>query len=88
MMTHPDKLAAFIRSLATRPAKSHVDLVINGDLIDFLAEEHAEGSGYSLPSAVALTPNAMSSSVVPNWRGSFVPPAETQDFTRADPISG
>jgi UDP-2,3-diacylglucosamine pyrophosphatase LpxH len=38
MMTRPDALAAFIRGLMTRPIGS-VELVIDGDFVDFLAEE-------------------------------------------------
>src|SRR5687768_7554241 len=49
MMTHPDLLASFIRRLAQKPASGpKIELVINGDFIDFLAEEHSpdiEGHG-------------------------------------------
>lgn len=42
MMTRPDELAAFIDILANVPAMGArgVELVINGDFVDFLAEEH------------------------------------------------
>ncbi len=38
MMTHPDILAAYIRRLA-REDRQRLELVINGDFLDFLAEE-------------------------------------------------
>ena len=43
MMTRPEDLARFIRVLAARPSgpsDPEIELVINGDFIDFLAEEH------------------------------------------------
>ncbi|WP_437708680.1 hypothetical protein WMF45_30915 [Sorangium sp. So ce448] len=41
MMKHPDELAAFIRGLpAKRTATTAVELVINGDFVDFLAHDH------------------------------------------------
>jgi UDP-2,3-diacylglucosamine pyrophosphatase LpxH len=45
MMTHAADLAAFIRALAARPNDPEVELVINGDFIDFLAEELGSGQG-------------------------------------------
>ncbi|MCK6685408.1 MAG: metallophosphoesterase [Thermoanaerobaculia bacterium] len=43
MMDRPDVLASFIETLARkRPTASAVELVINGDFIDFLAEEVRE----------------------------------------------
>ncbi|MEZ4469132.1 MAG: hypothetical protein R3F43_33025, partial [bacterium] len=42
MMTRPDALAAYIRSLARGS-----ELVINGDFVDFLAEEGVEGAGWT-----------------------------------------
>jgi UDP-2,3-diacylglucosamine pyrophosphatase LpxH len=44
IMTRPDVLASFIRSLTnSAPKKIETELVINGDFIDFLAEEHKKG---------------------------------------------
>lgn len=41
MMTHPASLAAFVASLASKPVgRPEIELVINGDFVDFLAEEH------------------------------------------------
>jgi hypothetical protein len=40
MMTHAADLAEFIRIVAARPSGVPVELVINGDFIDFLAEKH------------------------------------------------
>jgi len=41
MMTNPAKLAAFVASLAKEPADAPtIELVVNGDFVDFLAEEH------------------------------------------------
>ena len=36
-----DTLAAFITALANRPAKRRIGLVLNGDIVDFLAEDKA-----------------------------------------------
>jgi len=42
--THADDVAAFIRSLSDRPNDAPpAELVINGDMVDFLAERHDEG---------------------------------------------
>ncbi len=41
MMDRPDALARFIRALAGKPAVPGVELVINGDFLDFLAEDDA-----------------------------------------------
>jgi len=42
-MRHPDKLATFIRKVAEKSTDSvPVELVINGDFVDFLAHEHAQ----------------------------------------------
>lgn len=53
MMTRPDLLARFIRGLAEKPASGPtIELVINGDFVDFLAEEHtpdAEGNHKWIP---------------------------------------
>jgi UDP-2,3-diacylglucosamine pyrophosphatase LpxH len=43
MMTRVKELEAFIRQLARLPADPPVELVINGDFIDFLAEEKGSG---------------------------------------------
>ena len=43
MMTRVAELAAFIQQLARLPAQPAVELVINGDFIDFLAEERGSG---------------------------------------------
>ena len=43
MMTHVAELAAFVRQIARLPADPPVELVINGDFIDFLAEELGSG---------------------------------------------
>jgi UDP-2,3-diacylglucosamine pyrophosphatase LpxH len=41
MMTHPDRLAAFIAAIAAHDARtSKQELVVNGDFVDFLAEVH------------------------------------------------
>lgn len=40
MMTHPHVLAEFIRTLAARTLEWPTELVINGDFLDFLAEQH------------------------------------------------
>lgn len=45
MMTRVAELAGFIRHLAQLPASPAVELVINGDFIDFLAEEKGAGGG-------------------------------------------
>lgn len=42
MMDRPDALALFIRTLATKPLWPTIELVINGDFVDFLAEETNE----------------------------------------------
>lgn len=43
MMTHPDVLARFISGVSARTAgDAVVELVINGDFVDFLAEYHGE----------------------------------------------
>jgi hypothetical protein len=42
-MTHVAGLAAFVRQLARLPAAPAVELMINGDFIDFLAEERGSG---------------------------------------------
>ncbi len=42
MMTHPDVLARFISGLAARTGGTVIELVINGDFVDFLAEAHGE----------------------------------------------
>lgn len=45
MMTRPDLLARFIRELAEKPSSGPaIELVINGDFVDFLAEEHTPDS--------------------------------------------
>lgn len=41
MMTHVDVLARFVQSLADQPPGT--ELVVNGDFVDFLAEESADG---------------------------------------------
>lgn len=42
--THADAVADFIRSLADRPASAPpAELVVNGDMVDFLAERHSHG---------------------------------------------
>ena len=42
MMKHPEKLAAFLALLLReRTADTQVELVINGDFVDFLADESA-----------------------------------------------
>ncbi len=51
MMTRVAELASFIRHLANLPAAPPVELVINGDFVDFLAEEL--GSGGELDEAAA-----------------------------------
>lgn len=43
MMTHVAELAGFIRHLARLPDDRTIELVINGDFIDFLAEEKNAG---------------------------------------------
>ena len=43
--THAADVAGFIRKLAALPGSPAVELVINGDLVDFLAE--AEGTGWT-----------------------------------------
>jgi UDP-2,3-diacylglucosamine pyrophosphatase LpxH len=44
MMKYPDRLAKFILALAEKPARDpSIELVINGDFVDFLAETHAGG---------------------------------------------
>lgn len=43
MMTRVAELAGFIRHIARLPADPPVELVINGDFVDFLAEEHGSG---------------------------------------------
>jgi UDP-2,3-diacylglucosamine pyrophosphatase LpxH len=48
MMTHPGELANFIRRISELPAEPIVELVINGDFVDFLAEAH-EGATRWLP---------------------------------------
>jgi UDP-2,3-diacylglucosamine pyrophosphatase LpxH len=48
MMKHPKELAAFIDQLPSKAtATTAVELVINGDFIDFLAHEHADGPRWS-----------------------------------------
>jgi UDP-2,3-diacylglucosamine pyrophosphatase LpxH len=42
MMTDPEKLAEFVKALAEKPTTPNVELVINGDFLDFLAEEVSE----------------------------------------------
>jgi UDP-2,3-diacylglucosamine pyrophosphatase LpxH len=51
MMTHVAELAAFVRQIARLPADPPAELVINGDFIDFLAEER--GSGLDVDPAAA-----------------------------------
>lgn len=43
MMDRPDALAGFVRALASKPAAPRIELVINGDFLDFLAEEVEDG---------------------------------------------
>jgi hypothetical protein len=43
MMTRVAELAGFVRHLARLPDDPPVELVINGDFIDFLAEEKGSG---------------------------------------------
>lgn len=44
MMDRPDALASFIRALAGKPTQPTIELVINGDFLDFLAEETGPGT--------------------------------------------
>jgi len=44
MMTRVEELAKFIRLLAALPDSPPVELIINGDFIDFLAEEKGAGT--------------------------------------------
>lgn len=43
MMDRPDALASFIRVLGEKPAQPTIELIINGDFLDFLAEESGPG---------------------------------------------
>ncbi|CAN92443.1 hypothetical protein sce2284 [Sorangium cellulosum So ce56] len=43
MMDRPDALASFIRGLAAKPVQPTIELIINGDFVDFLAEETDDG---------------------------------------------
>lgn len=45
MMRHQAHLAAFVRALAARPPR--VELVINGDFVDFLAEQLPDETGWT-----------------------------------------
>jgi len=56
MMTHVAELAAFIRQIARLPADPAVELVINGDFIDFLAEERGSGLDVDPTAAPQWTP--------------------------------
>src|SRR5689334_9048750 len=56
MMTRVAELAAFIRQLARLPADPAVELVINGDFIDFLAEERGSGIDVEPNTAPEWTP--------------------------------
>lgn len=42
MMDRPDALASFIRALQAKPTTPSIELIINGDFLDFLAEETSE----------------------------------------------
>src|SRR5580698_7574360 len=39
--TQVEKLAGFVHSLAAQPAEPKIELIINGDMVDFLAERGA-----------------------------------------------
>jgi UDP-2,3-diacylglucosamine pyrophosphatase LpxH len=53
--THAADVAAFIRKLAALPTTPAVELIINGDLVDFLAESDGGGwSPFTAESATAL----------------------------------
>jgi UDP-2,3-diacylglucosamine pyrophosphatase LpxH len=56
MMTHVPELAAFIRRLSQLPAAPSVELVINGDFIDFLAEEKGSGLAVDVNAPPTWTP--------------------------------
>lgn len=48
LCTHADALAGFVDGLTRKPLTNpRVELVINGDMIDFLAEENAEGTKWT-----------------------------------------
>jgi UDP-2,3-diacylglucosamine pyrophosphatase LpxH len=55
MMTRVKELTAFVRKLAALPDDPPVELVINGDFIDFLAEERGAGQGVDPDAAPAWT---------------------------------
>jgi UDP-2,3-diacylglucosamine pyrophosphatase LpxH len=56
MMTRVNELAAFVRQIARLPADPPVELVINGDFIDFLAEEKGSGRAVDPAKPPAWTP--------------------------------
>lgn len=56
IFTHGKELAAFINALANKPASGpDIELVINGDVVDFLAEKDPDSEGWS---ALKLGPHA------------------------------
>lgn len=54
--THAPEVGVFIKALAAKPVSPPVELVINGDLVDFLAEgdEPGKWSPFTMDPAVAL----------------------------------
>ncbi len=56
MMTHVQELAEFVDVLAALPATPIVELVINGDFIDFLAEEYGAGIAIDATKPPAWSP--------------------------------
>jgi UDP-2,3-diacylglucosamine pyrophosphatase LpxH len=56
MMTRVKELSAFVRKIAKLPNAPSVELVVNGDFIDFLAEEEGAGGKLDLSEPPTWTP--------------------------------
>jgi UDP-2,3-diacylglucosamine pyrophosphatase LpxH len=70
--THAEDAAAFIRSLTQRPADDPaVELVVNGDLVDFLAERHGDGAPWRPFNADPDVAVALLRSIVARDQGVF-----------------